>query len=125
MAYEQILKINGFIPPAPDEGGIKIGVEKIWSDNTGRSASGLMIGDIKAIKTVLDISWSKLSAQEVSELDDAINSLLSPFFSVEFYDQKGILKNRTFYAAPNTYTQKKYKKNGIEYADVHIQLIEQ
>ena len=125
MVYEQILKINNFIPPAPDEGGIKIGVEKIWSDNTGRSASGLMIGDIKAIKAVLDITWSKLKSQDVVDLDKAINALSSPFFPVEYYDQQGKLQTKTFYAAPNTYTQKKYTKDGIQYVDISIQLIEQ
>lgn len=125
MEYKKILKINGFEPPAPDEGGIKIGVEKIWSDNTGRSASGLMIGDIKAIKTVLDISWHKLKDSEVLNLDEAINSVDKPFFLVEYYDQKGVLQTKTFYAAPNSYTQKKYDRNGIKYADISIQLIEQ
>lgn len=125
MAYEKILKINGFIPPAPDEGGITIGVEKIWSENTGRSASGRMVGDIKAIKTVLDISWSKMSAADVSALDAAVNDIYSPFFSVEYYDQSGSKQNKTFYAAPNSYVQKKYSLNGIEYSDISIQLIEQ
>lgn len=125
MAYEKILKINNYVPPAPDEGGIKISVEKIWSESTGRSASGLMIGDIKAIKTVIDISWEGLDASAVAGLDDAINDINSPFFSVEFYDQKGEYKSKMFYAAPNSYTQKKYTDEGIEYSDVSVQMIEQ
>ena len=34
-----MLKINDYTPPAPDEGGVVIGRQKIWSENTKRNAN--------------------------------------------------------------------------------------
>lgn len=125
MLYNDILTINGYHPPAPTEGGIKIGVEPIWSSNTGRSASGLMLGDIIAVKTTLDITWKKMTQAQVSQLDNAIHNINTPFFDVSYYNQDGDNITKTFYASPNSYNQKKYTENGIMFSDISIKLIEQ
>lgn len=124
MAYSKVLNINGWTPPAPKEGGVIIGREKIWSQNTNRVASGLMVGDIIAIKNTLEISWAKLRQADVESLDNAINNIETPFFNVAYCDETGTTVSRKFYAAPNSYTRKVYTKDDIVYTDISIRLIE-
>lgn len=121
--YSKVLIINGWTPPAPKESGFIINKEPIWSQNTGRVASGLMVGDIIATKTTLEISWSKLSQEQVSALNNAVRT--SPFFSATYCDENGESVTKNFYAAPNSYTRKVYTKDNIRYSDVSIRLIEQ
>ena len=125
MSYDKILTINGYEPPAPTEDGIKIGIEPIWSSNTGRSASGLMLGDIISVKTTLDITWNRLTDSQTAQLDDAIHNINTPFFSVSYYNQRGVKETRTFYSSPNFYNQKRYTSDGISFSDISIKLIEQ
>lgn len=116
------LIINGYQPPAPDENGIEIVKNKIWSKNTGRTTSGLMVGDIIDRKYTLKYTWSKLRQFEVKKLDEAINT--SAFFPVQFTNNHGEVLTRYFYSDDPLYKQKKYEKNGIKYADISITLIE-
>ena len=123
MAYDKTLIINEWTPPAPKEGGFVISKEPIWSQNTGRVASGLMVGDIIAIKTTLEISWSKLTQEQLSGLETAVRD--DPFFDVIYCDETGTSVTKKFYAAPGSYTRKKYTQDDIRYSDVSIRLIEQ
>lgn len=123
MAYSKVLTINNWTPPAPKEGGFVIGKEPIWSQNTGRVASGLMVGDIITVKTTLEISWAKLTQVQVTALENAIRT--TPFFSVQYCDETGKSTSKNFYASPNSYTRKVYTKDDIRYSDVSIRLIEQ
>lgn len=123
--YSKTLTINGWTAPAPQEGGFVIGKEPIWSQNTGRVASGLMVGDIIAIKTTLEITWNKLLQNDLTELNKAVCNSSKPFFDVTYCDETGNKVTKTFYAAPGSYTRKKYTQYDIRYSDVSIRLIEQ
>ena len=125
MAYSKILKINGWTAPAPQEGGFVIGKEPIWSQNTGRVASGLMVGDIIAIKTTLEITWTKLLQDDLTNLNNNVCNSSKPFFGVTYCDETGRNVTKTFYCSPNSYTRKHYTKDSIKYTDVSIRLIEQ
>ena len=125
MAYSKILKINDWTAPAPQEGGFVIGKEPIWSQNTGRVASGLMVGDIIAIKTTLEITWSKLLQSDLTKLNNAVCNSSKPFFNVTYCDETGASVTKSFYCSPNSYTRKHYTKDSIKYTDVSIRLIEQ
>ena len=118
------IKINGSSISVPDENGFKRTKNKIWSSNTGRSASGKMLGDIVAVKYTLDFAWSKLTAQEVKNLETAVGT--AAFFPVVFPEEgTGKTLTKNFYAADMTYGTKKYE-NGTEiYSDVSLQIIEQ
>lgn len=118
------IKINGKSIPVPDEDGFKRTKNKIWSSNTGRSASGKMLGDIIAVKYSLEFSWSKLTAQQIKDLESAVGT--SAFFSVVFPEEgTGNTITKTFYAGDMTYVTKKYE-NGVEmYSGVVLPLIEQ
>lgn len=117
------LIINGYKPPTPDMGGVKPVKRKIWSKNTGRTASGKMVGDIVTRKYEIKVSWFKLSQLEETALDEAIETL--SFFPVQFTNQRGEVLTRNFYSDDTEYTQKKYTENDIVYSDISITLVEQ
>lgn len=126
-----MLKINNYTPPTPDEGGVKIGKQKIWSENTRRNAKCNMVGDVKAIKTTLSITWSKLTQSQLTSLDSKINNPDKPFFSITYVDQAGEEVTKTFYSDSSIeYTRKKYRRNSngeytdIYYTDVTVNFIE-
>lgn len=125
MEYNTILKINGCVPPTPDENGIIITSEKLWSEDTGRSSSGLLVGDLIAIKTTIEIHWHKMKGADVDLLDKAINDINAPFFEVEYYNQNGVYSKGTFYSASTTYNQRSYTKDGIVYSELVVKLVEQ
>lgn len=135
MPYSTVLKINNYSPPAPDEGGVKIGKQKIWSENTRRNAKCAMVGDIKAIKTTISITWSKLTQSQLKSLDAAINNPNTPFFNIIYVDVTntgdGKTTTKKFYSDSSIeYTRKKYRKNkngsytDIYYTDVTVNFIE-
>ena len=67
--------------PAPTE--ITVNDEIIWSSNTGRSASGEMIGDVIAQKKNISIKWGVLTE---SELVIIKNVLTAGYFPFSFHD---------------------------------------
>lgn len=132
MPYSKVLKINDYTPPSPDEGGVVIGRQKIWSENTKRNANCKMVGDIKAIKATLSITWSKLTQAELDGLDKAINNPNNPFFPITYVDQSGNEITKTFYSDSSIeYTRQKYRNNkdgdytDIFYTDVTVNFVEQ
>lgn len=76
-----ILSVNGVELPAPTS--ITVDDEIIWSSNTGRSSSGIMIGDVVANKKTLNIKWGVLREEEISKIK---NNLISGFFPLTFRD---------------------------------------
>lgn len=96
---------------------------KIWSSNTGRGATGKMLGDIIATKYTIRAQWNKLTQSQLTALENAIGS--DAFFSVTFVNEKGVQTTKTFYSADPTYTTKKYVNGVAIYENVSIELIEQ
>ncbi len=118
------ITINGYSIPTPDENGFKRTKNKLWSSNTGRSASGKMLGDIVAVKYTLEFSWSKLTSEQITSLETAVGT--DAFFSVVFPKEgTGAKQTKSFYAADMTYNTKKYENGKEIYSDVTLQLIEQ
>jgi len=77
--------------------------EKIWSNNTGRTASTKMVGDIRAIKKTLHIEWAHASPQEVALINSYVSNEARPFFDVTFLDDEFNEVTASFYAASPTY----------------------
>ena len=75
-----VLKLNGKNMPTPDESGIVMNYEPLWSSNAGRTASGLFVGDIVAEKKTVTFTFSSLSDKEISMIEKE----LSTFFEVDF-----------------------------------------
>ena len=67
--------------PAPTS--ITVNDEIIWSSNTGRCASGEMIGDVIAQKKTLSLKWGVL---EESELAVIKKVLIAGYFPFSFRD---------------------------------------
>ena len=71
------ISAGGTALPSPTE--LTVSEEIIWSANTGRGASGLMLGDVVAEKETFEIHWGVLTAAQ----REAIRSrLVSGFFPV-------------------------------------------
>lgn len=62
MAAYPIIKAGSVVLPSPVE--ISTTEEIIWSENTGRSTSGKMIGDVVAEKQTINIVWGVLTKAE-------------------------------------------------------------
>lgn len=76
-----ILKAGNTILPSPVE--ISIDDEIIWSSDTGRTLTGLMVGDVVAEKKNIRIQWGIL---EESEFLLIKTTLIAGFFSLTFHD---------------------------------------
>lgn len=116
------LIINGYTPPPPDAEGYVVTENKIWSKNTGRTATGLMVGDIIAKKYSLSLTWSDLDGETVKLIDEAINSI--PFFRVTFSNQRGEELTRDFYSDDPQYTKKLYRGGKLHYPGYTVTLTE-
>ncbi len=116
------LIINGYTPPATDKQGYVVTENKIWSKNTGRTASGLMVGDIVAKKYSLALTWSELESETVSKIVSAISE--KAFFDATFINHKGETLTRTFYSDDPAYTHKRYKDGKLLYSSFTVTLTE-
>ncbi len=79
----------------PKIGGIGVTDEPVWAANTGRSASGTMIGDIVAWKTTIEVAWPPLSYSKAKQLRDAIGAgdKTRNFFKIRYSDIEGGVEN--------------------------------
>lgn len=124
MAYNySAIKINGFTPPTVPEGGYSVTPNRIWSSNTGRSATGKMLGDVVATKYTVTMQWNSMSESNVKNLSKAVRS--KPFFHVTFIDERGSVKTENFYSADLTYTLKRVENGKAIYNSVSVELIQQ
>ena len=80
-----MFKINGTTVAEPKKEGVTITDEPIWASNTGRAASGDMIGDIVAWKTTVQVQWPALSFSDTRTIVNAIKNA-GPFFSITYND---------------------------------------
>jgi len=71
------ISANGVLLPSPVEIGTS--EEIIWSANTGRSTTGLMVGDVVAQKRTLNLRWGVLTAAEYDLIRSNLRSGFHPF----------------------------------------------
>lgn len=83
------LKINGVKVKAPKIGGISRKSEKVWSKNTGRTATARMQGTIIAIKKTLSISWPPMTQEEQEVIESQISNQAVPFSTLELTKPNG------------------------------------
>ena len=114
--------IGGKTMPTLALKGLTVSKEKIWSSNTGRTASGNMVGDLIAVKYKLQCTWPPLSREQAAVVDSAITP---PFFDVEFTDPGSNSRiTKKFYAGTPTYPVYSYANGVKTYAGVSVDLIE-
>lgn len=75
------IKASGTTLPSPVS--ITASNEIVWSSNTGRAASGLMIGDVVAEKKTFAITWGVLTRAELEVIRGTLTSGFYPFTLTE------------------------------------------
>lgn len=119
------LYINGAKMPTPAKEGVTTSSDKLWSSDTGRSASGKMLGTIVAIKQTIKIKWPPLSPDEIGLIEKAVSSVDTPFVPITYTDATGKTVTKTVYFGTPTYTWYSWA-NGVQYIkDVSVDAIEQ
>lgn len=77
--------INGVTVADPTYRGVTEIEAPIWADNKTRSINGKSIGDIKAIKSTIEIEWSYLTYDDFETLRAAvIDGMAGGFFSITY-----------------------------------------
>ena len=104
-----ILSVRGQELPSPVS--ISVNDEIIWTSDTGRTLSGLMVGDVVAEKKNLSIKWGVLTETEMLLIK---NSLSAGFYPVTFHDD-GIELTMSSYRSTLTKEQIGYLSDGIFY----------
>ena len=97
MTVEALL-VDGVELPMPEHNAVSIGVEKIWSSNTGRLASsGETTGTIVAIKTTFDIKWGALNKSDIDAIEAAVSNF-TPWHTItlRLYEGSTITKKVYF-----------------------------
>ena len=79
------LEFDGVRVKSPAVGGITRKPEKIWSKNTGRSASQQMQGTIKAIKYTYTFKWPPLSQYEKEVIERIVSDKDKPFHIIRIH----------------------------------------
>lgn len=119
------LTIRGMAMPDPALEGVTISTEKVWSANTGRTASGKMVGSIVAQKTTIKIKWPVLTPEQVQTIEQAVSDPAHPFVPVEYTDMCGNRVTKTVYFGTPTYTVYSWA-NGLQLVkDTSVEGIEQ
>lgn len=115
--------LGGTVLPMPS--AIKITPEKIWSKNAGRSASGLFVGDVVAIKHTIHAEWKTLTQAQGATL---YNLTKGDFMSCTFVDpasSSGAEKTITVYASGPAYDVYSYVDGYPRYTGIAVDLVEQ
>ena len=97
--------------------------EKIWSKNTGRVASGKMVGDLVGIKLKATIVFVPLSDSQAITLENAISKA---FFDAKFKNPNtGNIETHRMYAGSSSYPVYSYAEGYPRYVGAGVDLIEQ
>ena len=81
MAAQEILRAGGIVLPSPVS--LTINDELIWSEETGRTLSGDMVGEIIAEKKNLSIKWGVITEEDMLLIK---RNMASNFFPFTFHD---------------------------------------
>lgn len=110
------LYIGGVQMPTPALEGVTISREKIWSADTGRTASGRMVGTIVSIKTTVKIKWPPLTMAQAQRIEGAVSDKNHPFTTLTYTDMTGTTVTKTVYFGTPTYTMYSWAK-GFQYVE--------
>lgn len=116
---ETILWINGEAVKTPKE--IKLTINDIDSDSTGRNANGELMRDRVATKRKLEIEWGPLRQSEISKI---LNQTSGVFFNVKYFDAKDGLITRTFMLETSPLRHILFKNGAIWWSGLSMNFIE-
>lgn len=100
-----LLEINGVLVKSPKIGGITRKPEKVWSANTKRAASTLMVGTIKSIKYTYSIEWPPLTMAEQELIESLVSNKDIPFAPMRVTRPNGEIWEKTFYFGTPSFTE--------------------
>ena len=106
------LSIDGVALPRPLRGGVTITDEKVWSSNTGRTASAKMVGTLIAIKTTIVISWPSLTGAEAALIRQMVCNTAHPFRVLRFVDVAGTVTEKTVYFSSPSFPVRTIRHGG-------------
>lgn len=116
-----VLYIDGVLMPTPTS--ITPQFNRLWAQDSGRTASGLWVGDIQAEKWRIDATWKYISRDDVKTLMEALYS--SAYVTVKFHcpltDKE---KSITAYSSDVKLPVYSYALNHIMYEDFSISIVE-
>lgn len=119
-----IIVDDNIVLPPPVEGGISIQPEFIWSQNAGRTASALFVGDIKTVKITMSISWEHLNYEQVQTIRGAFSRIGKPFFWLTYTGDDGIRTRKRFYSTSPSASIKTYTNSKGSITGVSVDLVE-
>lgn len=91
------MEINGVQMPTPKVAGIGTKYEKIWSKNTGRTASTRMIGTILSIKQTWSLAWNPLTQEQRDLLLQYCSNADLPFVELTLTEPDGSTRRMECY----------------------------
>lgn len=121
---EYNIKFDGVaMPPPALESGLVETYEPIWSADTGRTASGKMVGTLVATKVKLKFSWNALSWPDAAKIQKAIMG--KSFVSCSYPSIDGTLHEVTGYFGTPSFGQYSWA-DGVRWAtEISVDFIEQ
>jgi hypothetical protein len=117
------LTVDGVKLPAPAADGVTISNEKLWSQDTGRSASGKLNGTIVAQKVTLAVKWPPLTPQEAKIINDKATSG-EAFHSVKYTDISGETYTKEMYFGSPSGTWGSWAEGAQYVTDYSVDMIE-
>ena len=125
MATYDVLYLDGVKVATPAENGITRSVNKTWSENSGRTTTGKAVGTIIYKKTKIEITWDKLSAEELQKIEDVVNDISKAFKEVEYRETNGTMTKITCYFGDSVVPIYRYKNGKAEVTGYKISAIQQ
>ena len=122
MAYQ--LSVDGIALPTPKRDGVIISDERVWSANTGRTASGKMVGNTIAVKSTIQINWNTLTAAEAAQIRSVVSDKSKGFRVLKYTDLNGETVEKTVYFGTPSYTLRSTYGGG-RVVNVSVTAIEQ
>lgn len=116
--------VDGTKLPVPPKDGVSMSREPIWSSNAGRTADCTFVGDVKAWKWNISISWGKLSLAEVAVIRGAFTTLGKPYFYISITDDTGTRRTIRCYSTSPKSTVQVYEDDDGSVSGVSVDVVE-
>ena len=96
------MSIDDIRIPVPKVGGMTRKAEKVWSKNTGRTASARMQGTIIAIKNTYSLEWPPLTQHDQELIESLVSDKTKPFRVLKMRRPDGsVLEMECYFGTPS------------------------
>lgn len=105
LLYPIEMTIDDVAVPAAKISGMTKKSEKIWSKNTGRTASLKMQGTIKGVKHTYSLKWPPLTQEEQDLIESLVSNASVPFHILKVRRPDGTVWEMECYFGTPSYTE--------------------